>query len=72
MAALMRDLVVALILVYSLWHGIRRGCVLARCGLAAVVIAVVGANFFADWTSPMVATALEPRFSAAADRVTLK
>lgn len=62
---LILDLAVLLVLLLFAALGARRGLILSLCGLAAVLVAVLGASFTARTLSPMVADALEPRFASA-------
>lgn len=62
---LILDLAVLLVLLLFAALGARRGLILSLCGLAALLVAVLGASFAARTLSPMVADALEPRFASA-------
>ena len=62
---LILDLAVLLVLLLFAALGARRGLILSLCGLAALLVAVLGASFTARTLSPMVADALEPRFASA-------
>ena len=62
---LILDLAVLLVLLLFAALGARRGLILSLCGLAALLVAVLGASFTAHTLSPMVADALEPRFASA-------
>lgn len=62
---LILDLAVLLVLLLFAALGARRGLILSLCGLAALLVAVLGASFTARTLSPMVADALEPQFAAA-------
>ena len=61
---LILDLAVLLVLLLFAALGARRGLILSLCGLAALLVAVLGASFTAHTLSPMVADALEPRFAS--------
>lgn len=59
------DLILLLVLIAFAVHGAARGLLLSLCGLAAVLVALLGAGFLADLLAPKVADYLEPRFAAA-------
>lgn len=63
MPYLLFDVAIVLILAFFVWRGVSKGFVLTLCGLVAVIIAVVGANFLAGALAPKVGAALEPRFA---------
>lgn len=60
MMAILLDVAVVAVLVFFLWRGAKRGFVLTVCGLAAVVVALVGASFLANLLAEPVAKAVEP------------
>lgn len=60
-SAILIDLLLLAVLVVFVLLGIRRGFILTLCSLAAVLVALVGANLAADLLSPKLADALEPR-----------
>ena len=63
--AIVFEVIVAAVLVLFVVLGIKRGFVLALCGLLGVVVAFASAGFLAGSLSPLVANALEPHFAAA-------
>lgn len=65
MTPLLFDVAIAAILLLFVLRGRSRGLILSLCGLAALLVAFVGASLVAQVGSPMVADALEPKFSAA-------
>lgn len=58
------DLILFLIVLLFAVIGLRRGFVLALCGLLSIVVALAGAKVAADSVSPMVAEAITPRIEA--------
>lgn len=59
------DLVLVAVLLLFIWLGARKGFILTLCSLAAVIVALVGANLIADALAPKVAQAIEPRLEQA-------
>ncbi len=57
--------IVIVVLVLFVVLGMKRGFVLALCGLLGVVVAFAGASILAGALSPLVGEALEPHFAAA-------
>ncbi len=57
------DLLIVAVLVIFLVLGARQGFILTLCSLAAVLVALVGANLAADALAPKLADALEPRLA---------
>lgn len=55
------DLILAGVLLLFIWLGARRGFILTLCSLAAVIVALVGANWVADTLAPKVALAIQPQ-----------
>lgn len=72
MSYLAYDLVIIAVLVIFIFNGARRGLILSLCGLIAVIVAFVGANFLsslltpavADRISPMVQSSIESQFDS--------
>jgi hypothetical protein len=60
-AALIADIVLALLLALFLLRGGRRGLVRSLAGLIIVVVALFGSSYLADQFSPKVADWLEPK-----------
>lgn len=65
MVPILYDLVILAILAFFLWRGWRKGLILSLCGLAVVILSLVGANFIADTAAPPVAKALQPKLAEA-------
>lgn len=65
MTPLLFDIAIVVILLLFVLRGRSRGLILSLCGLAALLVAFVGASIIARVGSPMVANALEPKFAAA-------
>lgn len=63
MLPLIYDLAVLAILAFFLWRGWKKGLILSLCGLAVVILSLVGANFIADTAAPPVAKALQPKLA---------
>lgn len=59
------DLILAAVLVLFIWLGAKKGFILTLCSLAAVIVALVGANLIADALAPTVADAIQPRLEQA-------
>lgn len=57
------DIIILAVLVLFLVLGAHRGFILTLCSLAAVLVALVGANFAADALAPKLADTLEPRLA---------
>lgn len=57
------DVLIAAVLLVFLILGSHQGFVLTLCSLAAVLVALVGANLVADALAPKLADALEPRLA---------
>ena len=55
------DFILATVLILFIWLGARRGFILTLCSLAAVIVALVGANLIADALAPKAAQAIQPR-----------
>lgn len=64
MEFLIYDGIVVAILVLFVWLGWRKGLILSLCGLAAAVVAFLGAGFVADTFDQPVATAMTPRLES--------
>jgi len=54
------DLIVALLLLLSLWQGYRKGFVLTLCGLLALFVAFIGATLISDTLAQPVANSIQP------------
>lgn len=65
MTAIVVDVVIVIVLAIFVWRGREKGLILSLCGLAAVLVALVGATLVSDALAPRVAQAMEPRFAAA-------
>ncbi|MBU5434890.1 CvpA family protein [Pseudoflavonifractor sp. MSJ-37] len=63
--SILLDLIVSAVLIFFVVRGASKGLVRTLCGLAAVVVAVMGASFIAKTASPMVGEAIQPRLAAA-------
>ena len=55
------DFILATVLILFIWLGARRGFILTLCSLAAVIVALVGANLIADALAPKAAQAIQLR-----------
>lgn len=64
MEFLIYDGIVVAILALFTWLGWRKGLILSLCGLAAAVIAFLGAGFLADTFDDTVAMAMTPRLES--------
>lgn len=64
MEFLIYDGIVVAILVLFVWLGWRKGLILSLCGLAAAVVAFLGAGFVADTFDEPVAMAMTPRLES--------
>jgi hypothetical protein len=65
MNVLCYDLIIAVVLVVFLVLGAKRGLILSLCGMAAILVALIGGTIGARALAPQVAASLEPRFAAA-------
>lgn len=64
MEFLIYDGIVVAVLALFVWLGWRKGLILSLCGLAAVVVAFVGAGFVADTFDAPVTEALTPQLES--------
>lgn len=62
---LLYDGIILAILALFVWLGWRKGLLLSLCGLAAAIVAFLGAGFVADMLEEPVADAISPRLEAA-------
>lgn len=60
MQPLYYDLIIALILLVSLWLGHRRGFILTLCGFLAVFVALFGATFLSNTLAQPVSRLIQP------------
>lgn len=60
MTYLMYDLAIALILLFSLWRGYRKGFVLTLCGFLALFVAFIGASVLSDMLAEPMARSIQP------------
>ncbi len=62
---LLYDGIILAVLALFVWLGWKKGLLLSLCGLAAAIVAFLGAGFFADMLEGPVADAISPRLEAA-------
>lgn len=60
MEYLVYDLVILVVLVLFTWRGWRKGLLLSLCGLAVVLLSLLGANVLADTLDDPAANAIQP------------
>ena len=60
---LIYDGAIVSILAYFFLRGRKKGLILALCGLAAFVVAIIGARMASDAFAPKVADMLQPHFA---------
>ena len=60
MQPLYYDLIIALVLLLSMWLGHRRGFILTFCGFLAVFVALFGATFLSDMLKQPVSRLVQP------------
>lgn len=54
------DVIIAVLLLFFLWRGYRKGLVLTLCGALALLVAFLGASFLSAFLAEPVAKAIEP------------
>ena len=54
------DVLIVIALGLSMFYSAQKGFVLTLCSLAAVIVALIGANFLANSITPQISEALEP------------
>lgn len=61
--AIIIDLVLVAFLALTVFFSAKKGFILSLCSLAAVIVALIGANFIADFLAPKLADTLEPKLA---------